>query len=84
MTGVREPTYAAVGGIFGKMGEFGKALRFNLYFLPCSLDQGYRVSSQESDFKAQIPLGLLIHGELTKTPAKGAKQNILLHPFFPF
>lgn len=87
MTGVREPTYAALGGIFGKMGEFGEVLRFNLYYLPCSLDQGYSLSSQESDYKAQIPLGLLIHRELTKTPAKGAQQNVLLHPFtvfFPF
>lgn len=81
MAGVREPTYTAVGGIFGKMGEFGEALRFNLYYLSCSLNQGYSLSSQESDFKSLIPLGLLIHGELTKTPAKGAQQNILLHPF---
>lgn len=86
MTGVREPTYAAVGGIFGKMGEFGEALRFNLYYLPCGLDQGYSLSSQEREFKALIPLSLFIRGEL-RTPAKGAQQHILLHPFtifFPF
>lgn len=87
MTGVPEPAFAAVGGIFGKMGEFGEALRSNLYYFPRSLDQGYSLSSQERDFKALIPLSLIIQGELTKTPAKGAQQHFLLRPFtifFPF
>lgn len=68
---MREPTYAEVGGIFLKKGEFGKVLRFNLY-LPYGLDRGYSLSWQESNFTAHVPLGILIHGELTKTPAKGA------------